>query len=187
MSIALESPFADAGNEAPKRQATPATAFSIRESKGYFRHSSRNEAIIRFVGTVIILGGFVQWLTPEGFIPNFWPMPKLGLGVAFSIVGIAIYTFAMRGYRIEMAFDPVRRKISVRRLDRRDGVRSTEDIALRNIKSIYVLKASTPGSPSKMRLKLYDRPEEVTILRGTYQDVELAHRQLCHNIKLAQH
>lgn len=186
MSIALERPMAQAAAERPTRPGAPAAAFSIRESKGYFRHSSRNEAVIRFVGTVIILGGFVQWLAPEGFIPNFWPMPKLGLGVAFSIVGIALYTFAMRGHRIEVAFDPVRRKISVRRLDRRDGVRSSQDVALRNIKSIYVLKASTPGAPSKMRLKLYDSPAEITILRGTYQDVELAHRQLCQSIRLAQ-
>ncbi len=186
MNIALESGLAQPGTARPMRPETPTAAFSMRETKGYFKHTSHSEAVIRFVGIVIVLGAFVQWLTPDASFAGNAHMTKLGLSVAFSTIGIALYTYAMRGYRIAVAFDPAKQQICISRLDRRDGVRSVRRIPLRNIKSIYVRKSETPGTPSKMRIKLYDAAGEVTAVRGTYEEIELAHRQLCRNIRLAQ-
>lgn len=163
-----------------------AGAFSMRETEGYFRHTSRNEAVIRFVGIVIVLGAFVQWLTPNASLAGDAHLTKMGMSIAFSTVGIAIYTWAMRGHRIEIAFDPERREITISKLDRRDGVRARRSIPLRNIKSVYVLKAESPGAPSKMRIRLNDSPTEITAVRGSYEEIEMAHRQLCRSIRLAQ-
>lgn len=163
------------------------TAFSMREEEGYFRHTSQTEAVVRFVGIVVILGAFIQWLTPDTSIAGMNPhLTKMGLSIAFSLVGIAIYTNAMRGHRSEVSFDPVRQDICIAHLDRRDGVRSSRRIPLRNIKSIYVLKSEAPGVPSKMRIKLFDSPTEITAVRGPYAEIEMAHRELCHNIRLIQ-
>ena len=161
-------------------------AFSMRESEGYFRHTSRNEAVIRFIGIAIVLGAFVQWLTPNANYVGDPQLTKIGLSIAFSTIGLAVYSYAMRGHRIEVAFDPDAMEITIANLDRRDGVRSKKSIPLRNIKSIYVLKGDGPGAPSKMRIKLYDSPAEVTAVRGPYEEIELAHRQLCRSIRIAQ-
>ena len=160
--------------------------YAVREEEGYFRHTSRNEAVIRFIGIVIVLGAFVQWLTPDANFAGDPHVTKMGMSIAFSMVGIAIYTYAMRGHRIEIQFDPNAQELTLTKLDSRGGTRSRRVIPLRNVKSIYVLKAEAPGAPSKMRLKLYDSHDEITALRGSYEDVELAHRQLCRNIRVAQ-
>ncbi|WP_299354887.1 hypothetical protein [uncultured Shimia sp.] len=160
--------------------------FSVRERDDYFRHTSRNEAVIRFVGLVILLGAFVQWLTPDANFAGDPHVTKVGMSIAFSMVGLALYTYTMRGHRIEIRFDPSKHVLSVAKLDQRDRTRSIRNIPLRNIKSIYVLRAEVAGAPSKMRIKLYDNPTEQTVLRGSYDEVELAHRQLCRSIKLAQ-
>lgn len=169
----------------PQAKSAP-TPFAMRETNGYFRHTSRNEAVIRFVGIVIVLGAFVQWLTPDANFAGNAPVTKMGMSIAFSMIGLAIYTNAMRGYRIEISFDPKALELTLAKLDRREGVRSKRTIPLRNIKSIYVLKAETPGAPSKMRIRLYDSPTEITAVRGTYEEIELAHRQLCRSIHIAQ-
>ena len=163
------------------------SGFSMREKDGNFRHTSRNEAVIRFVGIVVIFGAFVQWLTPDANFAGADPhLTKIGLSIAFSLVGIAIYTFATRGHRSEISFDPVRQDICIAHLDRRGGVRSSRRIALHNIKSIYVMKSEKAGTPSKMRIKLANDPSEITAVRGAYDEIELAHRQLCRNIRLTQ-
>ncbi|WP_127114585.1 hypothetical protein [Shimia sediminis] len=169
-----------------KARDAAAGAFSMRERDGYFRHTSRNEAVIRFIGIAIVLGAFVQWLTPNSSFVGDANLAKTGLSIAFSTIGIAIYTHAMRGHRIEVAFNPRKMEINIAKLDRRDGVRSKRTIPLRNIKSIYVHKGEGIGTPSKMRIKLYDSPSEITAVRGAYEEIELAHRQLCRSIRIAQ-
>lgn len=175
----------------PAKVRTPETgqtaAFSMREKAGNFRHTSRNEAVIRFVGIVIILGAFIQWMMPNANFAGSNPeATKLGLSIAFSLIGIAIYTFATRGHQSEISLDPVRQDICITQMDRRGGVRSNRRIPLRTIKSIYVMKSQAAGAPSKMRIKLTNSPNEITAVRGKYEDIELAHRQLCRNIRLTQ-
>ena len=186
MNIAVNQQVVGRAAGMAKARDAAAGAFSMREREGYFRHTSRNEAVIRFIGIAIVLGAFVQWLTPNSSFVGDANMAKIGLSIAFSTIGLAIYSHAMRGHRIEVAFDPQKLEIAIAKLDRRDGVRSKKTIPLRNIKSIYVLKGDGPGAPSKMRIKLYDSPTEVTAVRGPYEEIELAHRQLCRSIRIAQ-
>lgn len=163
-----------------------AYAYTAREMDGYFRHTSQSEAIIRFIGIVLILGAFIQWLVPEnadGF-PSL--MTKTGLAVAFSLIGIAIYTSAMRGSRHELRLDPSRRDLTLARLDRRDNVRSSKSFPLTQIKSIYVKKPEVPGAPARMQLRLINSSNEITAIRGPYQEVEMMHRTLCRHIHILQ-
>lgn len=186
MNIALNQGLVQPMAFTPETKGAEDVAFSVREKDGYFRHTTRSEAVIRFVGIVIILGAFIQWLTPDTNLSGNAQITKLGLSIAFSVIGIGLYTNAVRGYRIELTLDPKKQEIIIARLDRREGVRSKRHIRLRNIKSIYVLKSESLGSPSKMRVRLFDSPTEVTAIRGTYEEIELAHRQLCRSIRQAQ-
>ncbi|TKZ22133.1 hypothetical protein FAP39_02730 [Shimia litoralis] len=160
--------------------------FSVREAHGHFRHTSRNEAVVRFAGIVIVLGAFVQWLAPNASFAGDPMVTKVLLSVAFSTVGIAVYGFAMRGHRSEIALDPARQTICISHLSRQNTVRSTKRIPLKDITSIYVRKAETPGGPAKMRIKLRNKTAEITAIRGQYEEVEMMHRQLCRNIRMLQ-
>ncbi|CUK04506.1 hypothetical protein PH7735_02790 [Shimia thalassica] len=160
--------------------------FTVREVNGHFRHTSRNEAVVRFLGIVIILGAFIQHLVPDTLFGGNPAMTKVLLSVAFSCVGIALYSFAVRGHRSEIVFDPLRQDICISKLDRRGNLRLTKHIPLSQIKSIYVLKAETPGVPSKLRVKMMGDQPEISALRGPYEEIELMHRQLCRVIRIAQ-
>lgn len=156
--------------------------YRARETEGYFRTTTQSEAVLRFIGIVIVLGAFIQWLLPNGESIEM-VMTKVGLAVAFSIIGLALYTFTMRGSRYEIALDPTDLSLTLSRLDRRDNVRKARKFPLSEIKSIYVLKGDGVGVPSKMRLRLRHEDAEITALRGRYEDVELMHRALCRSIR----
>ncbi|MEQ9695274.1 hypothetical protein [Shimia sp. SDUM112013] len=160
--------------------------FAAREVDGHFRHTTRNEAIVRFVGIVIILGAFIQHLVPNASFAGNPTVTKALLSVAFSCIGLAVYSFAMRGHRSEVMFDPMRQDLCISKLDRRGNLRSSRRIPLRHIKSLYVKKAETPGTPSRLRVKLAGTSDEITALRGPYAEIEMMHRQLCRNIRIAQ-
>ncbi|MBR9843281.1 MAG: hypothetical protein GYB25_08980 [Rhodobacteraceae bacterium] len=157
--------------------------YRARETEGYFRTSTQGEAILRFIGIVILLGAFIQWLLPQNESAEMM-MTKVGLAVAFSVIGLAVYTYSMRGSRYEIELDPIARTLSLSRLDRRDNVRSAKRFPLHDIKSIYVHKGDSIGAPSKMRIRLRNRDAEITALRGNYSDVELMHRALCRSIRI---
>jgi hypothetical protein len=157
--------------------------YKARETEGYFRTTTQSEAVLRFLGIVIVLCAFIQWLLPQSGSAEMM-MTKVGLAVAFSIIGLAAYTFTMRGHRYEIELDPKAYNLTLSRLDRRDNVRKSTKIHLDNIKSIYVLKGDGIGIPSKMRIRLCDQDEEITALRGRYEDIELMHRALCRSIRL---
>lgn len=160
-----------------------AANYRARETEGYFRTSTQSEAILRFIGIVILLGALIQWLLPQSETPEMM-MTKVGLAVAFSVIGLAVYTYSMRGSRYEIELDPTAKTLSLSRLDRRNNVRSAKNFSLSDIKSIYVQKGDSIGAPSKMRLRLRDQDKEITALRGNYNDVELMHRALCRSIRL---
>ena len=158
-------------------------SYKARETEGYFRTTTQSEAVLRFLGIVLVLGALIQWLLPQNGSVEMM-MTKVGLAVAFSIIGLAAYTFTMRGHRYEIELDPVARNLTLSRLDRRENVRKSKKIRLDNIKSIYVHKGDGVGIPSKMRIRLRDHDEEITALRGRYEDIELMHRALCRSIRI---
>jgi hypothetical protein len=158
-------------------------SYRARETEGYFRTTTQSEAVLRFIAIVIVLGAFIQWLLPDGNGAEMM-MTKVGLAVAFSIIGLALYTFAMRGSRYEIELNPTDKTLTLSRLDRRDNLRKAKRLHLDDIKSIYVLKGDGVGIPSKMRIRLRHHDEEITALRGHYDDVELMHRTLCRSIRM---
>lgn len=162
-----------------------AQTYRARETEGYFRTSTQSEAVLRFIGIVLLLGAFIQWLLPQSANLEMM-MTQVGLAVACSVIGLAVYTYSMRGSRYEIELDPVAQTLSLSRLDRRDNVRRARHFPLSEIKSIYVLKGESIGTPAKMRLRLRHQDTEITALRGTYEDVELMHRALCRSIRLLQ-
>lgn len=160
-----------------------AQTYHARETNGYFHTTPQTEAVLRFIAVVILSGAFIQWLMPHGESLEM-TMTKVGMAVAFSITGLALYTFTMRGHRYELTLDPATRKLNLSCLDRRDNLRKSRSFNINEIKSIYVHKGDGVGTPAQMRIRLYRHNEEITALRGSYEDVELMHRALCRSIRL---
>lgn len=161
-----------------------AEKYHARETEGYFPTTTQSEAVLRFVGVVLLLGALIQWLLPQNGSPEMM-MSQVGLAVGFSVIGLAVYTYTMRGNRYEVELDPVTKTLSLSRLDRRDNVRHRRQLSLDDITSIYIHRSESTGTPSQIRIRLRRNSEEITALRGHYEDVELMHRALCRSIRLA--
>lgn len=156
---------------------------TIREINGYFKHTSRNEDIVRFLGIVMVLGGFIQWVGPNTDLVGDPTMTKVGLSVAFSIIGMALYSFATRGHRNEIMLHPVRKELRIANLNRQDRTKSEKKVALSDVISIYVRRPETPLAPASLQIRLRSSTTEICALRGKLLDIESLHRQLCHEIR----
>ncbi|TCL08088.1 hypothetical protein BXY66_0121 [Shimia isoporae] len=167
--------------------AAPVNAgYRFSETKGRFRHTSRNEALLRFLGLTLVMGALVQWTLPNANFVGDPNSTKALLSIGFSLVGMALYHFAVRGHRSEISFDPIKGEIVVCALSRQDRQKGTRRIHLSKVKSIYVRRSDMPPGEAALRIRLNDTSHEITAIRGAHDEIELAHGLLCRDIRMAK-
>lgn len=162
------------------------TGYCVRETDGEFRHSSVKETLLRFIGVMFVLSALVQWTFPNAnFVGN--PMTsKSLLSIAFALIGMAAYRFAMKGHRAEIRFDEKSRTIVLSALNRRDQQKGARKLPLRDITSIYVRRTDMAAGKAALRIRLKSGGAELTALRGDLSEVEAVHALLCSKIRKAQ-
>lgn len=167
--------------------AEPADAgYSFKEAKGTFRHSNRNEMLLRFVGLTLVMGALVQWALPNASFAGDAGTTKALLSISCSLIGMAVYHFAVRGHRSEIRFDALKGEIIVSALSRQDRQKGAQRIHLSRVKSIYVRRSNMPEGQAALRIRLNDRNNEITAIRGDHNEIELAHGLLCRDIRMAK-
>ena len=157
-----------------------------RETRGSFRHNALAEDIMKFLGIGIILFALGQWVSPDFSEVDPAGVTQTLLSIAFSLIGLAVYVFATRGSRNEIAIDYSTGEVCIARLDRQDRVRGIRRIPASQIKSLYVCRSETPGEPAKLRIRLFGTNSEVTALRGEVADIEILHHRLCRALQVLE-
>lgn len=153
--------------------------FRVRETRGSFRHNALAEDVMKFLGIGIVLYALGQWVSPDFSEVDPAGVTKTLLSVAFSLIGLAIYVFATRGHRNEIAIDYENNEVCIARLDRQDRVRGIRRIPASKIKSLYVRRAETPGDPASLCIRMFGTSSEVAAMRGDVSDIEILHHRLC--------
>ncbi|WP_197917516.1 hypothetical protein [Thiosulfatihalobacter marinus] len=167
--------------------AQPAeTGYAVSETTGKFRHTSRNEAILRFVGIVIVLGALIQWSFPNASFAGDPMTTKIMMSVASALIGMAVYSFATRGHRSEIRFDPRKNELVVSALNRQDRHKAVRRVPLSQVKSIYVRRTDMPHGMAALRIRFFNNPNELTAIRGTDTEIEMLHGLLCRDIRMAR-
>ncbi|GAA6181428.1 MULTISPECIES: hypothetical protein [unclassified Shimia] len=165
-------------------QSTPMdTGLCVRETDGEFRHNNNTETVLRFVGVLFILSAFVQWSFPDANFVGDPMLSKTLLSVAFALIGMAAYRFAIKGHRAEIRFDSKSKSIEIAALNRRDRTKGKRSLKLNEIKSIYVRRADMPQGKAALRIRLKSCSKEITAIRGSLAEIEAAHAVLCSNIR----
>ncbi|WP_412552180.1 hypothetical protein [Shimia sp. MIT1388] len=160
--------------------------YCVRETDGEFRHSSIKETLLRFIGVMFVLSALVQWTFPNANFVGDPMMSKSLLSIAFALIGMAAYRFAMKGHRAEIRFDGKSRTIVLCALNRRDQQKGARKLPLRDITSIYVRRTDMAAGKAALRIRLKSGGAELTALRGDLAEVEAVHALLCSKIRKAQ-
>ncbi|NKW92070.1 hypothetical protein HGD87_05965, partial [Rhodobacteraceae bacterium R_SAG9] len=157
-------------------QPRPSKAgYCVRETDGEFRHSSLKETLLRFIGVIFVLSALVQWTFPNANFAGDPMMSKSLLSIAFALIGMAAYRFAMKGHRAEIRFDEKSRTIVLSALNRRDQQKGARKLPLRDITSIYVQRTDMAAGKAALRIRLKSGGAELTALRGDLAEVEAVH------------
>ncbi|MCP4822018.1 MAG: hypothetical protein GY883_22770 [Shimia sp.] len=167
--------------------AAPVDAgYSFSETEGRFRHSTRNEALLRFAGLTLVMAALVQWALPGVSFAGDETSTTALISISCSLIGMAAYHFAVRGHRSEIRFDPKKGEVIVSALSRQDRQKGVRRIHLSRVKSIYVRRSDMPAGQAALRIRLNDSSHEITAIRGSHNEIELAHGLLCRDIRMAK-
>ncbi|WP_204115634.1 hypothetical protein [Shimia biformata] len=167
---------------------------SKEDKRGYQVSNTRSglsigsgvDAVARFVGVLLVLGALIQWTVPRVDLSGNVVHNQIMLSIAFSVIGMAIYAYAIRGHRSEIVLDIRKGEITVNQLTRQDRVRSSTTVPLSRIKSIYVRRKAGIEDTATLQIRHKDSNSEICAIRGDYQELEDLHRQLCHDIRMVR-
>ena len=99
---------------------------------------------------------------------------------------MAVYSFATRGHRSEIRFDPRKNELVVSALNRQDRHKAVRRVPLSQVKSIYVRRTDMPHGMAALRIRFFNNPNELTAIRGTDTEIEMLHGLLCRDIRMAR-
>lgn len=186
MSSVAKTMARDDAEWEPMQAKTDKRGYQVSETSGEFKFGTGLDAVARFIGVLLVLGALIQWTIPRVDLSGNIVHNQIMLSIAFSIIGMAIYAYAIRGHRSEILLDMRKGEIIVNQLTRQDRVRSSTKVPLNRIKSIYVRRKGGTEATASLQIRHKDSNTEICAIRGHYEELEELHRQLCRDIRLVR-
>lgn len=165
---------------------TDDTGYIVYESKARFGRERLTEGVLRIVGALLILGGYVQWFIPEALLAGDPILTRTFLSLAFMAVGWAMYIFASRGFRRMLRFDTKSRVLELARLDSKDRLKGREFIGLARIDSMFIRRGEGCQTHSALFIREKGTRRVLVGLRGRLDELEMLHDALCRDVRMAR-
>lgn len=170
----------------PGMPDTSKVGYRLNEEGSGFRLQASIDSLVRLVGILLILGALIQWTIPRVNLTGNIVHNQIMLSIAFSIIGMAIYAYSIRGHRSEIVLDTNKGEIVINQLTRQNRVRASKHIPLRRIKSIYVRRKQGTEFNAALHIRHMDSPTEICAIRGQHDELEYMHRELCRDIRMVR-
>ncbi len=163
-----------------------AAGYSVFESEDRFWRERAAEGVLRIVGVLAILAGYVQWFLPAELLDGDPIMARMGLSALFMGVGFALYIFASRGFRMMLNVDLTRRRIGWARLNARNLSPVRRTYPMDRVEGFFVQRGgSGPQAMASLRLRLKGGFGPVVLLHGEAAEIEALHRQIVEDMHTA--
>ncbi len=174
--------------EAPKALAISETiwGYIVSETGDRFDRESLGEAGLRFLGIVLVLLAYGQWLLPASVLGANALAMKAAMTFFFGAAGGAVYWAASRGMRSEIHFNTERRDVRIVTRNARDHVRVLSRWKFDAIESVFTMRRPEPGSPSEFYLRLKGKSEPFLLFKGSASEVRDLYHRLMHDMAPAE-
>ena len=150
----------------------------LRERKGQSRSRLVAEAVLSFVGAVMIIGAYLHMLLPQA-LPGITEMASpLLFSAGLVAIGLGLYAFGTRGHVPEFGLDRTTGDIWFCKRNSNGTARLTAHFAQATVKSMYVSRGLNASQDAALCLRLVGKDTPIQLLRGRQQEIESAHRIL---------
>ena len=177
------------GFETSARRAAPLVfeetywGYTVGEATDRFETETVLEAACRFLGLILVICAYAQWLLPGSMYgPEVFGM-KAALSFLFGASGVVIYWFASRGARVELEVDQARRELRVVSRNSRGQTRLQRRVAMNDVRSAFVRRPTGSARNAELVVRLRRNDGLVTIASGRESDLSELHARLRGDIR----
>ena len=157
--------------------------YVIHEDVDRFERETLSRAALRFMGLVLVLSAYGQWLLPGALYSGDAMIAKTVLSLALGLFGAVVYWAASRESRTDVQVDLTRRELRVSEAQSRGRTRTTAIVPMGNIASAFIVRPPGEGGKSQLYLRLKDRADPMHVATGSAYDLKVLHRRLAHDLR----
>lgn len=158
--------------------------YEIRENAGHRDQESAMESLLRFLGLVLVLAAYGQWLLPAGLFGDDANLARSGLTFVLGAGGAAIYWFANRGLTNSVQVDLSRRELRLVTRNARNQMRMRQKLPMEGVQSAFLRRSKAPGHDADLCLRLMGGAE-LLLAQGPEAEMTAVHRRLCIDLRPA--
>lgn len=155
--------------------------YIVSEADGALGGPALTEAGLRFLGLVLVLASYIQWLLPDGLYRVDPLGAKIGMSALFALAGAALYFVANVGFERAIEVDTQERVVRFVRRNGRGRARVLQSVPFDAIGSVFVRRHE--GAMAELRLGIAGLDESLHVMRGADRDLHLLHARLCRDLK----
>ncbi|MEM9708456.1 MAG: hypothetical protein AAF871_06640 [Pseudomonadota bacterium] len=157
--------------------------YILREAERPWGGVALAEASCRFLGLVLVIAAYAQWLIPASLFPSDPLSTKISLSIILSVGGAGVYYLANRGLRREVQVDTAERQVRFARRSVRGRPNVIRVVPFEAISGVFVNRREG-GAELCLRLEGFDT--SVRLASGVERDLNLLHARLCRDFKTAE-
>ncbi len=134
---------------------------------------------------VVYLGSFVLFFLPEIQLINSYP--AVSMSVVMVSIALLLYAFATRGYKPQAGFDKAKQQFWTCKLNSKGRARIVTYFSRADVRSVFIRRPGTASKDAALCAWINGKLRPITLIRGSLNDVEAAHRELCeamHDVKI---
>lgn len=160
--------------------------YVIRETEEGFDARALAESGMRFLGLILIVAAFAQWLLPGALLGDDVLPMKLALMFALIAFGAGIYWYGDRAYRNEVEIDTTRRELRIMGRNGRGQGKLHKRIPMAEVESAYVKRTGNSGLTAHLLFRLRGDADPMHLATGEEAELRVLHARLCRDLQPAK-
>lgn len=160
--------------------------YTIRDADDRFDRETLVEILMRFLGLVLVVSAYAQWLLPPSIFPGDPFLTKASLAFMFGAGGVAIYYYGSRGLATEIHVDLSRREVRLSRRNARGQTRLRQIVPMGKVESAYIKRIEGGNGGAQLYLRFAGKANGIEVARGTEEALKVLHRRLCTDLRPAK-
>lgn len=129
-------------------------------------HRNALEWAFKAMSLFLVLFGGVVLFTPGSDAAGGWSLTKLGIAVAMTIVGYALFVYSGRGLGPELHVDPYLQEIRVGTVNARGEFALRRTIPAKETQSFFLIRAASPA-PATLCMRRKQGGQVIKIIKGS--------------------
>lgn len=160
--------------------------YVIRETDKGFELRMAVEAALRFLGLIMIIAAFAQWLLPGALLDGDLLPMKLALMFGLIAFGAGFYWYGDRSYRNEVEIDTTRREMRIMGRNGRGHGKLYKRIPMAEIETTYVRRTGDADPTGHLLISLTGMDDPMHIASGDETELRVLHARLCRDLQPAK-